>query len=196
MAPPKTQQRQAMIWAASKLFRRRGYSGTGLREILAASGAARGSLYHHFPGGKEEIGAATVTAAGGLVTETLLELARQADSPGDFLRHYADLLIRWLEGSKFQDGCPITLMLLEMTPRSAPISFAGQAVFAQWRAVMADMLAQHGWPSEQIAPTVTALIAGLEGALLLARVECNAKPVRDTVQALCWMLDGGLPGKS
>jgi TetR/AcrR family transcriptional repressor of lmrAB and yxaGH operons len=100
-----------------------------------------------------------------------------------------------LEGSKFQDGCPITLMLLEMTPRSAPISFAGHAVFANWRAVMADMLVKHGWPSERIAPTVTAMIAGLEGALMLARVECNAKPVRDTVQALCWMLDGGLPSK-
>ena len=195
MAPPKTQQRQAMIWAASKLFRRHGFSGTGLREILAASGAARGSLYHHFPGGKEEIGAATVTAAGGLVTETLAELARQAESPADFLRHYANLLVRWLEGSKFQDGCPIILTLLETTPRSAPISNAGHAVFTHWRAVMADMLAQHGWPPEQIASTVTALIAGLEGALMLARVESNVQPLRDTVQALCWMLDGGLQGK-
>ena len=53
------------------------------------------------------------------------------------------------------------------------------------------MLAQHGWPPEQNASTVTALIAGLEGALMLARVECNAKPVRDTVQVLCWMLDVG-----
>ncbi|MBT5897125.1 MAG: helix-turn-helix transcriptional regulator, partial [Rhodospirillaceae bacterium] len=76
MAPPKNTQRQTMIWAAAKLFRRRGYSGTGLRDILAASGAARGSLYHHFPGGKEEIGAAAVTSAGGLVTETFAELAK------------------------------------------------------------------------------------------------------------------------
>jgi len=80
---------------------------------------------------------------------------------------------------------------LEMTPRSASISFAGHAVLTHWRTVMADMLAQHGWPPEQTASTVTALNAGLEGALMLARVECNTKPVRDTVQALCWMLDGG-----
>ena len=96
MAPPKSKQRQTMVWAAAKLFRRQGYSGTGLRDILAASGAARGSLYHHFPGGKEEIGAAAVTAAGSLVTETFQELANLSDSPADFLRHYTDLLVRWL----------------------------------------------------------------------------------------------------
>ena len=56
-------QRDSLIWAAAKLFRRQGYSGTGLRDILAASGAARGSLYHYFPDGKEQIGAAAVTAA-------------------------------------------------------------------------------------------------------------------------------------
>ena len=86
MAPPKSRQRQALVWAAAKLFRRQGYSGTGLRDILAASGAARGSLYHHFPGGKEEIGAAAVTAAGGLVTAPS---TADLDSPiGDDVRLY------------------------------------------------------------------------------------------------------------
>ena len=114
-----------MVWAAAKLFRRQGCSATGLRDILAASGAARGSLYHHFPGGKEEIGAAAVTAAGGLVTETFVELAKVAHSPGDFLHRYTDLLVHWLEASKFRDGCPITTTLLETTPESAAISAAG-----------------------------------------------------------------------
>lgn len=196
MAPPKSKQRQTVVWAAAKLFRRQGYSGTGLRDILAASGAARGSLYHHFPGGKEEIGAAAVTAAGSLVTETFQELANLSDSPADFLRRYTDLLVRWLEASKFRDGCPITTTLLETTPGSAAITAAGRAVFDDWSGVMEMLLARHGWPAERIAPTATAIIAGLEGALMLARVRGSSQPIRDTAEALCALLDGGLPGSS
>jgi TetR/AcrR family transcriptional repressor of lmrAB and yxaGH operons len=196
MAPPKSNQRQTMIWAAAKLFRRQGYSGTGLRDILAASGAARGSLYHHFPGGKEEIGAAAVTAAGGLVTETFAELARQADSPSDFLRRYAELLVLWLEASKFRDGCPITTTLLETTPGSNAIATAGQTVFADWRAVMEDLLARHDWPPGRIPATATMIIAGLEGALMLARVQGSAQPIRHTADTLCSLLDAGLPGSA
>ncbi len=182
-------QRQALIWAAAKLFRRQGYSGTGLRDILAASGAARGSLYHYFPGGKEQIGAAAVTAAGGLVTDTFTALANQADSPADFLRRYTGMLAHWLEASKFRDGCPITTTLLETTPASEPITEAGQAVFADWLTVMAALLARHNWPPARIPATATAIIAGLEGALMLARVQGSARPIHDTAWALCAMLD-------
>ena len=183
-------QRQALIWAAAKLFRRQGYSGTGLRDILAASGAARGSLYHYFPPGKEEIGAAAVTAAGGLVTETFAELAKQADDPADFLRRYTEMLGRWLTASDFRDGCPITTTLLETAPASAAITQAGQAVFADWRAVMVGLLRRHGWPAEAIESTATAIIAGLEGALMLARVQGSVQPIHDTAQALCALLEG------
>jgi TetR/AcrR family transcriptional repressor of lmrAB and yxaGH operons len=193
MAPPKSRQRQALVWAAAKLFRRQGYSGTGLRDILAASGAARGSLYHHFPGGKEEIGAAAVTAAGGLVTETLAELARRARDPVDFLRRYSELLAQWLEASKFRDGCPIATILLETAPGSAAISAAGQAVFADWQGVLEALLRRHGWPPDRAAPTATAIIAGLEGALILARARRGVRPIHDTVDALCRLLEGGLP---
>ena len=182
-----------MTWAAAKLFRRQGYNGTGLRDILHASGAARGSLYHYFPGGKEEIGAAAVTAAGGLVTETFAELTKQADSPADFLRRYTELLARWLEASKFRDGCPITTTLLETTPGSPAISEAGQAVFDDWQMVMEGMLRRHGWPADRLPGTATAIIAGLEGALMLARVQGSARPIRQTAEALCALLEAPAP---
>ena len=179
-----------MIWTAAKLFRRQGFNGTGLRDILAASGAPRGSLYHYFPGGKEQIGAAAVTAAGGLVTDTFVELAKQAASPADFLRRYSAMLSHWLEASKFLDGCPITTTLLETTPASVVISAAGQAVFADWQAVIEELLRRHGWPVRRVPAMATAIIAGLEGALLLARVQCSAQPIHDTTRALCSLLEG------
>ncbi len=58
---------------------------------------------------------------------------------------------------------------------------------------MEDLLRQHGWPADRVAPTATAMIAGLEGALLLARVEGNAQPIHDMTQALCVILQAGGP---
>jgi len=187
--------REALIWAAARLFRRNGYAGTGLNAILAASGAPRGSLYHYFPGGKEEIGAAAVEAAGRMVTNTLTHLADDVDSPAEFVRRYMSMLTGWLEASEFQDGCPITTTLLETTPTSETISAAGRAVFADWRVVVERVLTQHAWSPEQARITATIVIASLEGALLLARVEGSVQPITDSAKALCVLLENP-PGEA
>lgn len=181
--------RQALIWAAARLFRRKGYAGTGLSEILSSSGAPRGSLYYYFPGGKEEIGAAAVDAAGDLVSETLRKLAADADSPVDFLHAYTELLTHWMAASGYRDGCPITTTLLEMAPESAAITEAGRSSLATWREIVANLLLRHGWPDDEADQTATAVIAGLEGALLMARVEGSARPIEAMAQALGSMLD-------
>tara|TARA_R110002167_G_scaffold60368_1_gene170572 strand:- start:290 stop:859 length:570 start_codon:yes stop_codon:yes gene_type:complete len=186
----------ALIWAAARLFRRQGYAGTGLADILAASGAPRGSLYHYFPGGKEEIGAAAVAAAGGLVSDTLRELVAAAASPADFIRDYTDLLTRWLAASGFRDGCPITTTLLEMAPESEPITSAGRAAFADWRGIVADLLRRHGWPDAEAMATALAIIGGLEGSLLLARVDGNPRALEAATDALCRLVAAPPQAKS
>ena len=75
--------REALLAASVRLFRQKGYAATGLAEILAESGAPKGSLYHYFPGGKAEIGAEAVKLAGKTVTRTLKELAE--DDTDDFM---------------------------------------------------------------------------------------------------------------
>lgn len=76
-APPK--HRDAIVNAAVTLFRRKGYSGTGLADILELSGAPRGSVYHYFPDGKSAIGQAAIAEAGRRVVETIDKLARETD---------------------------------------------------------------------------------------------------------------------
>lgn len=181
--------RKTLIWTAARLFRRHGYAGTGLNEILAESGAPRGSLYHYFPGGKEEIGAAAVEAAGRMVTDTLADLAETADSPADFVRRYMTMLAGWLEASSFRDGCPITTTLLETTPESDLIAAAGRTAFADWRTVIEGLLARHGWPPDRAEPAAAFVVAGLEGALVMARVEQSARPIETTADALCAFLE-------
>lgn len=185
----KPQHRAALIRSAVRLFRRHGFAGTGTKDILADCGAPRGSLYHYFPGGKEEIGAAAVEAAGQQVSETLHALAAQSDSPGAFVEAYLDQLGGWLQDSGFRDGCPVATTLLETTPQSGPITGAGRQALAQWRAVIETVLRRHGWPAERVEPTATSVLAAIEGALVLARVEGSVAPLRQTADELRRLLE-------
>src|SRR5438093_12024105 len=97
--PTPPRHRDAIVRAAARLFRRQGYAATGLNQILADSGAPKGSLYHYFPQGKMQIGEDVVALAGRRLAATLTELVEAERSSGAALRRYARLLVGWLEAS-------------------------------------------------------------------------------------------------
>lgn len=160
-----------LIQAAIRLFREKGYAATGLNEILAASGAPKGSLYHYFPDGKDELGATAVTVAGQVVTKTLRELAAEADTADAFVGAYVALLRGWLEDSGFRAGCPIATTLLETVPASEAITRAGQAAFTDWIDVVAEVFVRDGMAASEAHDRAVRLIVTVEGALLLSRVQ-------------------------
>ena len=112
--------RNSIIASAIRLFRQRGYAATGLNDILKHSGAPKGSLYHYFPGGKEQLGEEAVVVAASVVTQTLAELRAKHASAADMLRGYGQLLAGWMTQAEFAEGCPIATTLLETTPKSQP----------------------------------------------------------------------------
>ena len=154
----KPDHRANLTFAAITLFRRQGYAATGLQQILAESQVPRGSLYHYFPGGKEELGATAVRVAGRIVADTLRELAEDAVSFPDFLSKYLHMLADWLEESGYRDGCPIATTLLECAPESETIRLAGD-VNSQRRA--------------------RGVLAATEGALMVARVQKSTSALRE-----------------
>lgn len=160
-----------LIDSAVRLFRRQGYAATGLQQILAESGAPKGSLYHYFPGGKEAIGEAAVVRAGELVAATLEALAAKHDAPDAFLRAYFEQYADWMEESEFRSGCPIATTLLETAPLSDGISRAGLAAIEGWVAIIAGVLERTGAPPEAASRDARFVISALEGALVLARVD-------------------------
>ncbi|MBS0520948.1 MAG: TetR/AcrR family transcriptional regulator [Proteobacteria bacterium] len=183
MAPPR-KHREALLASAVTLFRKQGYAATGLAEILAASGAPKGSLYHYFPGGKAEIGAEAVRRAGETVTATLRSLAAEATGPGDLLARYLAALAGWMRKSGYRDGCPITTTLLETVPEHAAIRDAGEAAFAAWAEVIADSARKSGVPPKRAASLARFAIAALEGALIQCRVSRNDKPLKEAAAEL------------
>lgn len=180
--PAAAKHREHLIQTAAKLFRQRGYAATGLNDILRESGAPKGSLYHYFPGGKEELGVAAVRWAGERGHNTLAQMAAEATDTPTLLRAYAAQLAGWMAASDYRDGCPIATCLLETAPASSAMTVAGRAVFADWCAVLQQALQRDGLDEDAARRLAQLAVASLEGALLLARVAGSDQPIVETAE--------------
>ncbi len=178
------EHKQALIYAAAGLFRRRGYGASGLNDILAASGAPKGSLYHYFPDGKEQLAETTVKAGGITVGQTLEELAASTKNSAAYLRGFSKLLTGWLEESNFGDGCPISTVLLEMAGESEPIREQGRAAYDKWRQVTRDKFVADGLSHKGATALATHTLASFEGALMIARVEKKDAAIKTAASLL------------
>lgn len=175
--PPLTRHREAIIDAAVRLFRQKGYAATGLADIVEASGAPKGSVYHYFPGGKAEIGEAAVREAGRRVVETVRGLAASASSAGDLVKAHAALLGDWMAKSGYRDGAPMTTVLLENAPQDPAITAAGREALGAWADELAACLIRDGVSGAQAERFASLTVSALDGALLQARVEQSRRPL-------------------
>lgn len=174
--------RENLVHTAMRLFRRQGYASTGLQQILAESGAPRGSLYHYFPSGKEALGEAAVELAGGMVGEMLADLAGRHAAPRAFLRAWCRTLAGWMEEGGFRSGCPIATTLLETAPDSPAITAAGRRAVDGWVEIVAGVLVRDGLPRRDARSRAQLLVAAMEGALILARVRQSTRPILDVAK--------------
>lgn len=187
---PKQKHRQPVIDASVTLFRRFGYAATGLNDIVDASGAPKGSLYHYFPGGKGSIAVAAVEEAGQRVCRTLRELAGSSGTAGALILAHAQLLARWMAKSGFRDGCPMTTVLLELAPENRAVAEAGRKAYADRQAILRDRLLADGHTDDHAQRLASLCTSALQGALIEARVQRSGKPLNIAAEELASMLDG------
>lgn len=124
--------RDRFLLAAAELLQERGYYGTGLNEILARSGAPRGSLYHHFPGGKDELTIAALRTAGERLSASLAAGLESAADLAAGLRAFFDYFRNELRASEFRKGCPIAAVAQEVGGDHPEILAACGAIYADW----------------------------------------------------------------
>ncbi len=178
--PNAQQHKESLVRTAMRLFRRQGYASTGLQQILAESGAPKGSLYHYFPGGKEALGEAAVTLAGELIGEMLRGLAeKHPDHPKAFVAGYCKVMAGWMKESGFRSGCPIATTILETVPGSAAMTAVGAGVLDAWIEIIAGVFTASGSRRREARSRAQLLLATMEGALILARVRGSARPILD-----------------
>jgi TetR/AcrR family transcriptional regulator, lmrAB and yxaGH operons repressor len=176
--------------AAARLFRRQGYHGTALHDILAAGGAPRGSLYFHLPKGKEEIGGAALTLAGEAVRQAIAKAAETSESAEMFLTCVVRGMAADLEKSGYEEGCPIATTALETAAQSEVLGAATRNAFQKWELEIKRGLFRFGMPAGEADLAATVVLSQLEGALLLARTYRSPEPLHRAEQAMKLLLRG------
>lgn len=190
-----TQTRERILDATAELFRRHGYTGTGLKQIVTAAGAPFGSVYHHFPGGKEQLGAEVVLRSGRMYFE-LFELIFDAEpDPFEAIRGFFLGAGETLRVTDYADACPIGTVALEVASTNEPLRLATAEVFADWITRGAARLEAHGLAPEDARALIIQLIALLEGAFMLARAAKSPEAMeRASEAAVALATSAGLSG--
>jgi AcrR family transcriptional regulator len=163
--------------SSGELFRRQGYMGTGVKQILAEAGAPFGSLYHFFPGGKSELGAETIRRSGYLYGLLLGEFAGPTVPLAEGIRAFFAGAAETLEETDYADACPIATVALEVSSSDEELRQACADVFEAWVEGGTVRFEAEGIPRERARQLVIQMVAGLEGAFVLSRALRSIEPV-------------------
>ncbi|GAA3951398.1 TetR/AcrR family transcriptional regulator [Actinomadura viridis] len=188
--------RRRLLEAAAQLFREQGYAATGLKQITSVAGAPWGSLYHFFPGGKEQLGAEAVAHSGARYLKLFDLVYERAGDEAivQAVHDFFQLSAEALEASRWADGCPIATVALEAAGTSEPLRHACAEVFESWRAAGARRFVLAGVEPARAGELATYVLAALEGAIVLSRARHDTGPLRVTAGIVAGTLRTELGG--
>ncbi|HEY4779699.1 MAG TPA: TetR/AcrR family transcriptional regulator [Solirubrobacterales bacterium] len=184
--------KERILDSSGELFRRQGYMGTGVKQILAEAGAPFGSLYHFFPGGKAELGAETVRRSGLLYGLLLGEFAGPEVELARGIRNFFAGAAETLVETDYADACPIATVALETSSTDEELRQACADVFAAWIEGGTERFAAEGLPRPQARALVIQMLAGLEGAFVLSRALRSTEPVELAGEAAVAAIEAAL----
>jgi TetR/AcrR family transcriptional repressor of lmrAB and yxaGH operons len=193
MRTEEASSRRRMLRAAAQLLQRQGYHATGLRQLLAESDAPRGSLYFHFPGGKEQLAAEAVREEGARVAKAIGAILAAHPDPAEGVRAFVGAFAEILRRSDFRDGCPVATVTLDAAAGSASIREACDASFCAWHALVRDHLRAAGFGAARAGGLATLVLSAFEGALVLARARRDVEPLARVAEELAPLLARSLP---
>ncbi len=174
-----TGTREAMLGSAIRLFRERGVGDTSFADVLEASGAPRGSVYHHFPGGKKQLVSEAIESAGSYVAANF---EKSDDGPAEMVDRFATFYMRELERTGFREGCP--LMAAAVAGAKEEASVPAARAFSQIQDSLTNSLIEAGVARERASSLATLAISAIEGAIVLSRTEKSVEPLNQTRQEL------------
>lgn len=172
--------RNRMIEGAMVLLANRGLQATSLSEVLAATGAPRGSLYHHFPEGKDQLVAAAIDLAGGVLIDFMDRCA--GSSAEAVVQHFLVIWRTVLTRSECESGCAV--LAVTVATDSTELLAHATAVFRAWRERLVYLLKLGGLPADSARRFALVLIASTEGAVVLSRADQSLEPFEAVAQQL------------
>ncbi|MFG2243646.1 TetR/AcrR family transcriptional regulator [Spirillospora sp. NPDC048823] len=181
---PRGETRERVLRTAAELFQRQGYHGTGLNQVLADSGAPKGSLYFHFPDGKEQLASESVALSGRTVGSALAEAVLAAPDAPAGIAALGEHFARSLLDSDFSKGCPVATVALETAAENETIRAACEGAYDEWQRGIAVALRGWGVPGERAEPLAAMVLSSLQGAIMLARVRRDVSVIHAVTRQL------------
>jgi TetR/AcrR family transcriptional repressor of lmrAB and yxaGH operons len=163
-----------MLSAAVELFRARGYEGVGVAELLQKSGAPRGSLYFHFPGGKEQIGAEVVERVGMNVAQRFRELAQTDVDMGTFIDRVFKTTARECKDRDYQASCPMAAIAAGVSSDNPKLQAAIRDAFASWEHEIAAAAETRGMSKKDAETFASSFLTAMEGAFVVSKAQGNS----------------------
>jgi len=176
--------RDQIIEKTCELLEIQGYHATGLNQIIRESGSPKGSLYYHFPGGKEELAVESVQHVGQIVLGRITENLAQIDDPAAAIETFIRNIALNVERSGYRAGGPITTIAMETASGSEALRETCDRIYMEWRAAFADKLAGGGLDATQAHSIATLIIAAIEGGVILSRTSRSPEPLQHIGQQI------------
>jgi TetR/AcrR family transcriptional regulator, lmrAB and yxaGH operons repressor len=170
--------REQMIYTAARLFQRDGYHATSWRSLVEEAGTPWGSIHHHFPGGKDELGVAAIDAGSVGVIALIDHCFKGQPDAGRAVARWFELSGRLLVDSGYAAGCPVATVALETAANRGALHEATRAAFSAWEKRLSFHLRRAGASRASAADVGTSVLILLEGALLLSRTRGSLTPMR------------------
>jgi TetR/AcrR family transcriptional repressor of lmrAB and yxaGH operons len=181
--------RERMVRSAASLIGSRGVSATSFSDVLADSGAPRGSIYHHFPDGKHQLAEDAVRWTSGRV----LAHQRGADlsSPTAILERFIHMWRQVVLSSKGRSGCVVAGVAIDSdADDGGGLIEVARETFRAWAGLLAEQLEATGIPPARARSIGLTTLAGMEGALILCRAEGSIEPLDAVAEELLRLLPG------
>ena len=179
--------RERILDATVKLLRRQGYAATGIKQIVEEGGAPLGSVYHYFPGGKEQLGVEALQRSGERIRRTIERAGDVADVPAAISAYFAVNAER-LRDSGYERGCPVATVSLEIANVNENIRAVCKQVFDDWQRTLADVLRGAGIPDPDASGLAMFVLSSYEGSLTISRTLRDIEPMLTSGEAVAAVL--------
>ncbi|TDZ78547.1 putative HTH-type transcriptional regulator YxaF [Mycobacteroides salmoniphilum] len=184
----KTKQR--MLYAAVELMAERSAAGVTVDEVIARSGAPRGSVYYYFPAGRAQLISEALDLAGQITATTITEAF--AAGPGGGVDHYVNFWIEILQDKNFGASCPIASAAIGGGEIDSSLIPQADAIFQSWQDLIMAGLSDMGFPRERAGGLATLIVSAIEGGLILARANRDTAPLEKVQAELNQLLEQAL----
>lgn len=176
--------RERIIETASNLIENQGYHATGLNQIVRESGAPKGSIYYHFPDGKDGITAAAVLFAGQNVAARIREHLSERKDAAEAIQAFLEMVAHFVEESGFRAGGPLTIVASETATTNEKLNLICCQAYDAMRLAFAEKLHEDGFTPARTESLVWLITSATEGGIILSRTYHSGDPLRKVAKEI------------